>query len=55
LGFAGYPFVPGGGVFEPILRRAPLIEGEQAYDRITASALLVDARLWEKFNGLADL
>jgi hypothetical protein len=54
LGFLGYPFVPVGGVFEPILRRAPLIEGEQANDRITASTPRVDAGFGGKFNGLAD-
>jgi len=58
LGFLGYPFVPVGGVFEPILRRAPLIEGvegEQPNDRITASAPRVDAGFGGKFNGLANV
>ena len=55
MGFPGYPFVPVGGVFEPILRRAPLIEGEQANDRITASARPVDAGFGGKFNGLTDV
>ena len=54
LGFPGYPFVPVGGVFEPILGRAPLIEREQANYGVTASASPVDARFGRKFNGLAD-
>ena len=55
MGFLGYPFVPIGGVFEPILRRAPLIEWEEANDRITASAPPVDAGFGGKFDRLADV
>jgi hypothetical protein len=55
LGFPGYPFVPVGGVFEPILRRAPLIGREQANDLITASAAPVGTRFGPIFNDLADL
>ena len=55
MGFLSYPFVPVGSVFDPILRRATLIEGEQAHDRITASAPPVDAGFGGKFDGLADV
>jgi len=54
LGFPGYPFVPVGGVFEPILRRASLIGRGQVNDRITASAPPIDAGFGGKFHGLTD-
>ena len=54
MGFAGDPFVPIGGVFEPVLRRASLIGREQANDGITASTSPIDARFGRKFNGLVD-
>jgi hypothetical protein len=54
LGFSGDPFVPVGGVFEPVLRRASLIGREQANDGITASASPIDGGFGRKVNGLAD-
>jgi hypothetical protein len=46
--------VPVGGGLKPILRRASL-KREQANNRITASALAVDAGIGKEFDRLPDV